>query len=237
MNEFFILHLTDIEGYTPQLDDDLLQKLNFIVISGDISIGSKSVKYFLYSMKKIRKSIPDSIPIFYIPGNREYEYMAYELDDLPSNMISIHNRKYYFKLNNNFGIYLIGYGGALPGIFNNFIYSEDKINNDLIPIFKEVYSIKNIKDLVFFIVHNPPFKTKLDQAQFRRNVGSRAIRRLIEEFQPELCLCGHIHESSGIQNINKTICVNPGAGKQGFAGLISISDQIEVNIINIQVKR
>jgi Icc-related predicted phosphoesterase len=45
----------------------------------------------------------------------------------------------------------------------------------------------------------------------RGPVGSRAVRRLIEEFQPLLSVHGHIHESGGERRIGETLCINPGS--------------------------
>ena len=41
--------------------------------------------------------------------------------------------------------------------------------------------------------------------------GSRAVRELIERYQPALALHGHIHESRGITRIGRTVCINPGS--------------------------
>jgi Icc-related predicted phosphoesterase len=43
------------------------------------------------------------------------------------------------------------------------------------------------------------------------HVGSMAVRKVLEEFQPKLGLHGHIHESAGICKIGRTVCVNPGS--------------------------
>jgi len=43
------------------------------------------------------------------------------------------------------------------------------------------------------------------------HVGSKAVRKVLEEFQPKLGLHGHIHESAGTSRIGKTTCVNPGS--------------------------
>ncbi len=45
------------------------------------------------------------------------------------------------------------------------------------------------------IVHSPP-KGRLDKA-FGRHLGSSAIRDAIEDKQPPLVLCGHIHQCAG----------------------------------------
>ena len=44
-----------------------------------------------------------------------------------------------------------------------------------------------------------------------RPVGSRAVRTVLEEAQPLVGLHGHIHESSGIRRLGRTIAINPGS--------------------------
>ncbi len=43
------------------------------------------------------------------------------------------------------------------------------------------------------------------------HVGSTSVRKAIEEYQPILGLHGHIHESSGVDKIGKTLVMNPGS--------------------------
>jgi hypothetical protein len=77
-----------------------------------------------------------------------------------------------------------------------------------------------------FNVHVPPYKTVLDQCAeldeelrpvhsggnpVMTSAGSTAVRELIETYQPALGLHGHIHESRGVTNIGRTVCVNPGS--------------------------
>ncbi len=74
--------------------------------------------------------------------------------------------------------------------------------------------------------HCPPFGTKLDLAPkldenlkpqvfmgsvIYEHVGSKSIRRFIEENQPMLGLHGHIHESYASDYIGKTLVINPGS--------------------------
>jgi len=42
-------------------------------------------------------------------------------------------------------------------------------------------------------------------------VGSKAVRTIIEKYQPLLGLHGHIHESPGFVRIGRTQCLNPGS--------------------------
>jgi Icc-related predicted phosphoesterase len=66
-----------------------------------------------------------------------------------------------------------------------------------------------------YIMHSPPFGTKLDVIQGGKSAGSRSIKVFIKETQPLLTLHGHIHESSEISGtyfdcIGETVCINPG---------------------------
>jgi Icc-related predicted phosphoesterase len=77
-----------------------------------------------------------------------------------------------------------------------------------------------------FMIHVPPHDSGLDTAPLldenlrptvsagdvlRGPVGSSAVRRIIEVYQPLLSIHGHIHESGGERKIGKTLCINPGS--------------------------
>ena len=67
------------------------------------------------------------------------------------------------------------------------------------------------------LAHQPPYGTKCDRVLKIRHVGSHAIRELIEDWQPNLVLCGHIHESAGDDLIGKTRVINPGPWRRGHS--------------------
>jgi Icc-related predicted phosphoesterase len=84
--------------------------------------------------------------------------------------------------------------------------------------------------LAIWNLHMPPHATGIDAApeldrdlrvQYEaggeprmRPVGSRAIRRLIEERQPTLALHGHIHEGRGRYKLGGSVGINPGSQYQ-----------------------
>ena len=90
--------------------------------------------------------------------------------------------------------------------------------------------------------HAPPYDTTLDSApQLDANlnpvmiggqesiipVGSKAVREIIEKYQPLVGLHGHIHECRGAVEIGKTVCMNPGSEySEGILRgvLVNISD-------------
>ena len=66
-----------------------------------------------------------------------------------------------------------------------------------------------------YVMHSPPFGTRLDLIEGGKSVGSRSIKTFIERNQPRLTLHGHIHESpnlSGtyVDRIGETLSINPG---------------------------
>ena len=63
--------------------------------------------------------------------------------------------------------------------------------------------------------------------------GSVGLRHFVEQHQPDLLLCGHIHEARGIGLIGKTRIVNVGELRRGLGALIEIGDEIEVSWIQV----
>ena len=99
---------------------------------------------------------------------------------------------------------------------------EDKLEERLE---KYISQLKNVESAIFNF-HAPPYQTKLDEAPLLDKnlnpiiqggsvvmvpVGSKAVRKTIEKYQPFLGLHGHIHEASGSMKLGKTYCVNPGS--------------------------
>ena len=66
------------------------------------------------------------------------------------------------------------------------------------------------------IVHSPP-KGHCDEAGSGLSLGSKAILKAIEDKQPVLAVCGHIHESWGEESrVGDTEIVNLGPGGRFF---------------------
>lgn len=104
---------------------------------------------------------------------------------------------------------------------------RDKTEQELEQMIENV--ARQVKDpsQAVFNLHVPPYDTNLDIApELDDNltpklsltggfkmvpVGSKAVRKAIEKYQPLLGLHGHIHESRSAQKIGKTVCINPGS--------------------------
>ncbi len=82
------------------------------------------------------------------------------------------------------------------------------------------------------VTHEPPFDTCVDLAFTDEHVGSRTIRSFIEQRQPLVCFCGHIHEGAGLDRIGDTLILNPGPLRRGSYGWA----YIEAGIIEADIR-
>lgn len=115
------------------------------------------------------------------------------------------------------------FGWSNPTPFNSpRECSEEELEERLEAV---VAQVKKLETAVFCI-HVPPYKSLIDEApEVDKNlnpmvkagrprmvpVGSKAVRKIIEKYQPLLALHGHIHESPGFAKIGRTKCLNPGS--------------------------
>ncbi|MBI5393911.1 MAG: metallophosphoesterase family protein [Verrucomicrobia bacterium] len=79
-----------------------------------------------------------------------------------------------------------------------------------------------------FCPHAPPRDTACDRIHSGLHVGSTAVRAFIEREQPDLALCGHIHESRGEDRIGRSRIVNPGPLTEGRYAVVEIGGGIDV---------
>ncbi len=129
----------------------------------------------------------------------------------------------------NTGIF--GVGGSNPTPFDSPIeYSEEEIRAFICQGFKE------IKDaaLKILVTHAPPYNTNVDMLPGGHHAGSKAVRSFIEEYQPQVCISGHIHQAAGKDTIGQTTVINPGMLKDGgYVEILTGEKEIEALLKNI----
>jgi Icc-related predicted phosphoesterase len=67
-----------------------------------------------------------------------------------------------------------------------------------------------------------------DDRVIEEHYGSKLTRRIIERYQPRLCVHGHIEEGRGTDRIGKTAIVNVGEGRSGTYAVTKVDDDIGV---------
>jgi uncharacterized protein len=169
------------------------ENVDLILLCGDLTFAENDLTGIVGPLKKAGKRV------LLIPGNHETEAsIDFLAKQYSPEVYNLHGRSVMFY--NEIGIF--GCGGSNIGIFE---VTEDETKEAL------EKAHKPIKDAHFKImmVHTPPFKTELDTLW--AHVGSKAIRKEIERVQPNVCVCGHIHETFGKTHmIGKTKVINVG---------------------------
>jgi Icc-related predicted phosphoesterase len=206
-----ILAVTDLHGnFQPIINYLKKNSVDLIVLAGDITnFGPSELGEDI-----LNELSSFDIPVLAIPGNCDPEQIHGKLES--SKAVNIHGRSVVVK---DMGI--CGFGGSNPTPFNTPLEFEE------VEIYDEVKkAVENIKDheITLLVTHAPPYGTKTDLLPSGKHAGSKSVRRIIEEYQPSINICGHIHESRGTDKIGDTHIVNPGEMSEGYACLIKVSD-------------
>lgn len=188
-----ILAVGDIHGDTT-FAEKLAKKakkenVDIVILSGDNFLEEGSIKGIVGPFAKEKKQV------LLIPGNHE----SVATNAIVSELYAPYSKDlhgYYF-VKDKIGFF--GAGTANMGIsqipdqeiFNLLKRSHDKI--------------KNLKKKIM-ITHIHPKKSKSEFSGFH---GSKAVRKAIEEFKPDIAICSHIHEAGGLEEkIGDTLVVN-----------------------------
>ncbi len=121
------------------------------------------------------------------------------------------------------GYRLVGLGGSNITIFHTaFELEEDALYDGL---------KRNACEGMILMTHAPSVGI-LDEIPSGANVGSPAIKRIVDEYHPILALSGHIHEAIGCKVIDGTTFVNPGPAREGYCAVVDITDgKVDVELI------
>jgi Icc-related predicted phosphoesterase len=160
-----------------------------------------------------------SVPLYVIPGNDD----DFGIDPIIDNPAYFPQNADGKVLDMPGGLQLLAYGWS-----NNTPWdtprevTEDELFERLDGLAAQVRDPRR----AVFMIHVPPYDSGLDTAPIldenlrptisagdvlRGPVGSTAVRRVIEKYQPLLGVHGHIHESGGDRKIGDTVCINPGS--------------------------
>lgn len=97
------------------------------------------------------------------------------------------------------GVRIYGVGGSGPARMGfPYEWSDEELARLEVP------------DRDLLLTHAPPADSALDRTHSGRHVGSRVVRRLAAGTRLAL-VCGHIHESAGVDVIGDCLCHNVGA--------------------------
>jgi len=209
--------------------------------------GMQMVKQSLADGRKITEYLNSfGVPVYAVPGNwdwspedpRDPDCMLLNRNYYPdlfeglSNIIDVHLRGYTID-----GLRIIGHG-ITSGPEMPQTPKEQKGTPISVVSLTRWYErrLERLRQLflrsplpALFLSHNVPYNTALDQITNLHNprhgqhFGSVIARRLIEEFQPPVCVGAHMHEHFGKCMMGKTVCINAGFGGK-VNTLLELSD-------------
>ena len=81
------------------------------------------------------------------------------------------------------------------------------------------------------VVHEPPLHI-LDDVGGGRHIGLQEHLETLHRLKPKLVLCGHCHESPGVESLNQTTVVNCTLGRGGRGALVEIhGDRVSARLL------
>ncbi len=202
-----------------------IKTADLLLLSGDLTNygTAQDAKIVLDAMLRLNSNVLAQY------GNLDNPEINDYLEDLGLNL---HSQAHLIQRE----ICIIGVGGSNYTPFRTpSEYSEKELFTLAEKAFKQGLEFASLaqglhkrKIPLLLVSHVPPANTKVDRLYNGKHVGSTAIRTIIEKYQPDLCLTGHIHEGRGIDTIVNTPIYNPGMLRAG--GWVSI------DIVNSKLK-
>lgn len=165
-------------------------------------------------------------PVLIVPGNMDYRDFVPDLWEA-AGLLMLHRTSFCLG-----DVGFLGMGGMTaksPRRLEDparYDHRDDEVYETLSAAYQDISNTR----IKIVVVHQPP-RGAQDTLYNGESSGSVSLRHFVEEYQPDLLLCGHIHEARGECFIGSTRIVNVGELRQGFAALIEIAEEIAVNWI------
>jgi len=159
------------------------------------------------------------VPVLFVPGNCDPpSLVGVDMEGVTC----IHGRSVTYD-----DVTFLGVGASPPTPFSTpFEMTENKIMETL----NRASSNLPVSQWVVLVSHTPPRNTQLDKTSVGLHAGSLSVRKYIEEKQPSIVFCGHIHESKGREKIGKTVIVNPGPARHGCYTIASFNADFSLKL-------
>lgn len=166
--------------------------VDIVIGAGDYCSLRKNLSEVIGWLSEIRK------PTILVPGNAESDVELREACVAWSSAKVLHGTGVELQ-----GVLFFGIGGGIP-VTPFGSWSWDFTEEQAAAILRSCP-----KDAVL-ISHSPP-RGVLDRSSFGMHLGSKAIKKFIQNNPLPLVICGHIHESGGkIDKIGNTTVINAG---------------------------
>ena len=188
-----ILALSDVHGdrsfIKRMAEKGAKEKVDLVILAGDLVDHEGSPEGLVGPFKE------KGLEVAVMPGNHEgLAEIGFMVDTY-----GVKNLHGYVWKKGDVGIFGCGYGDI--GIHQ---LTEKEFFSTLNQAHE---SVKNMKKKIM-VTHVQPSDSVLGLGVFP---GSTGVRKAIDEFQPDVHICGHVHETHGVEEIiGKTRVINVG---------------------------
>lgn len=186
-----------------------LSTADLVVLSGDLTnFGGPS------EARRVVDAVRTYCPaVLALPGNLDQPTV---LDYLRATQISLHGES---RCVGDLGLFGCGASNLTP--FHTPLEYHDE---ELWATLMRAYTGVTAAPLQLMVCHTPPYMTTVDRLTNGTPVGSPAVRQFITQYQPHLCITGHIHESAGVDFLGRTKILNAGPLAAGGYIVIQYED-------------
>jgi|YNPBryunderm2012_1023409.scaffolds.fasta_scaffold00092_5 hypothetical protein len=238
-----LLGITDLHSAVAMLEAILHRAgpVDLVLLGGDITnFGTPDDAESI--VKRVQQA---GLPVLAVAGNCDSAPIEQRLQELG---VSLYRRA---VVRNHIGFQ--GLSAMPPWKSRMYHFSEDQLAEDLQEGYRQLQQLKQPEQNLspadalsgasapeqaeppgwkthIVLSHVPPRDCKLDQTFLGRHVGSQALRRFIDQVQPDLVLCGHIHEGRGLDRIGRTWLLNCGPASAGNYGLVEVASQLRLEL-------
>lgn len=217
-----ILGLADLHDHAEMLQRVRGVNADLIAFCGDLHNGSdrEAAKPAAEALALLGK------PVLIVPGNMDHADVAPDLWK-DTGFVMLHRSFFSYE---DYGF--LGMGGMVArnpqrlGDPRRYYHREEEVYETLVEALPKIRGAR----CRIILTHQPPRGAR-DTVYTGESTGSVGLRRFVEDHQPELLLCGHIHEDRGEARIGHTRIFNVGEMRRGYAALIKLDEEIGVQWI------
>ncbi|HIJ12000.1 TPA: hypothetical protein HA278_08130 [Candidatus Woesearchaeota archaeon] len=166
------------------------EKVDLVILAGDLADDNGSVDGLVGPFKA------KGLEVAVLPGNHEgLAEIGFMVDKYGAK--NLHG---YVMEKDDVGIFGCGYADiGIHQLHDDEFFDTLKQTHEKIKHFKKKIMVTHVQPSNSIIGMNMP------------GWGSSGVRKAVEEFQPDIHICGHIHETHGIEEkIGKTTVMNVG---------------------------
>ena len=175
-----------IESLAKKAEDE---NVDLVVLAGDLTLSEASTEGIIGPFKKRNKKVA------FVPGNHE----TFATADFLAKKYDVSNLHGYGMTHGDIGFF--GCGGANVGVHQ---LSESEIFRYL----EKSHSYVQDSKKKVMVTHVHPAESAMEKfSDFVR--GSAGVTEAVEKFRPDVLLCSHVHEASGLEEtLGKTRVFN-----------------------------